>query len=315
MKRFRTGLLATCLLAACLGALPGHAADKPDWAFPVTDKVQPPSSDDGLPKTAPGSDRTYTRAQIDDLMNPPDWYPQDHPAMPNVVAHGGGGLVRACAACHLPTGTGHDESAYIAGLPVNYMMQQMADYKADLRKGSGSMTAIAKGITDDDMRAASAYFAALPTRPWIRVVETATVPKTFVGPGNKRLAHPDGTQEPIGSRIIEIPEDAARVLNRDHRSGFVAYVPVGSIARGEQLAKGNGSTKASCASCHGIDLKGTAEIPGLAGRQATYLVRQLFMIQSGERGGAGAEPMKAIAKDMSLDDMLSLAAYTTSLAP
>ena len=65
-----------------------HAAERPGWAFPVTDKVQPPSTDDGQPKTAPGSDKTYTRKQINDLFNPPDWYPDMHPPMPQVVAHG-----------------------------------------------------------------------------------------------------------------------------------------------------------------------------------------------------------------------------------
>ena len=64
-------------LALLIGLMPvlAYGADRPDWAFPVTDKVQPPSQDDGLPKTAPGSDKSYTRKQIDDLFNPPDWYP------------------------------------------------------------------------------------------------------------------------------------------------------------------------------------------------------------------------------------------------
>ncbi len=154
------------------------AAERPDWAFPVTDKVQPPVQDDGSVKTAPGSDEAYTRKQIDDLFNPPDWYPNMHPPMPQVVAHGNGTTVRACAACHLPTGTGHDESAYLAALPAPYFIRQMADYKSGARKGSGSMTAIAKAICDDDVRAAADYFAGLKPQPWIRVVETDTVPKT-----------------------------------------------------------------------------------------------------------------------------------------
>ena len=40
-------------------------AERPDWAFPVTDKVLPPSKDDGKPKTAPGSTLSLTRDQIE----------------------------------------------------------------------------------------------------------------------------------------------------------------------------------------------------------------------------------------------------------
>ena len=192
-----------------------------------------------------------------------------HPPMPPVVAHGSGTTVRACAACHLPTGTGHDESAYIAGLPAPYLVRQMADYKSGARKGSGMMTAIAKAISDDDVRAAAEYFASLKPRPWIRVVETDTVPKTYVGPGNKRLRLPGGGTEPIGDRIIEIPEDENVVLNRDPRLGFVAFVPKGSIAKGEALVTtgGNGKT-IPCGICHGAALTGLGEVPPIAGRQA-----------------------------------------------
>src|SRR6202042_3267534 len=116
----------------------------------------------------------------------------------------------------------------------------MVDYKSGARKGSGSMTAIAKAISEEDVHAAADYFTSLKPRPWIRVVETDTVPKTYIGQGNKRLAHPDGGTEPIGSRIIEIPEDENIVLNRDPRSGFVAYVPKGSLAKGETLVTTGG---------------------------------------------------------------------------
>src|SRR5262249_43352745 len=89
--------------------------------LPGDRKVLPPSRDDGKPKTAPGSTLALTRAQIDDLFNAPDWFPDMHPPMPQVVAHGNKDKqVRACASCHLPTGTGPDESAYVAGLPVGY---------------------------------------------------------------------------------------------------------------------------------------------------------------------------------------------------
>ena len=307
---------AVCALLIGLVPLIAYAAERPDWAFPVTDKVQPQTiADDGKPKTAPGSDRTYTRKQINDLFNPPDWYPGMHPPMPQVVAHGDAPNVRACAACHLPTGTGHDESAYVAALPVRYAIEQMEDYKSGARKGSGSMTTIAAHITDEEVRAAAEYFAALKPRKWIRVVETDTVPKTYVGPGNKRLRLPGGGTEPIGERIIEIPENEEVVLNRDPRLGFIAFVPSGSIARGEALATSGGGKTLACAICHGPTLQGLGEVPPIAGRQATYIVRQLSMIQDGSRSGPSAALMQQVVKNLTVDDMLALAAYVASREP
>ena len=54
------------VVALLVGLAPvlAYAAERPDWAFPVTDKVQPPVQDDGGVKTAPGSDKAYTRKQM-----------------------------------------------------------------------------------------------------------------------------------------------------------------------------------------------------------------------------------------------------------
>ena len=306
------------ILALALSALPvaALAADRPDWAFPVTEKVQPPSRDDGSPKTAPGSPLSLTRAQIDDLFNPPDWRPDMHPPMPDVVAHGRRPNVRACGSCHLPTGSGHDESASIAGLPVAYFTQQMLDFKSGARKGSGSMTAIGKDITNEEIKSAADYFASVKPRSWVRVVETDTVPKTYVGPGNKRLAYPGGANEPLGQRIIVIPEDENIVLNRDPARGFVAYVPKGALAKGEALAKTGGDGKTvPCAICHGPTLHGLADIPPLAGRTPNHLVRQLFMIQNGDRAGPQSALMAQVVAKLTIEDMLNLAAYAASLEP
>ena len=311
MRKTAVGVFVVASLSFAVGAL---AADRPDWAFPVTDKAPPATlPDDGKPKSAPGSDRSYTRAQIEDLYNPPDWYPGIHPAMPAVVAHGEAPNVRACAACHLPTGTGHTESANVAGMPAAYLLQQMEDYKTGARKGSGSMLAIAKAISDEGNKASAAYFASLKPRVWIRVVEAETVPKTYIAGGNKRVVHPDHIFEPLGARIIELAEDENRLLNRDPGSGFIAFVPKGSVDRGRALAQAGGPQ--ACASCHGENNRGTKDLPGLAGRTPTYLVRQLFMIQNGERAGANVEPMKSIVAKLTTEDMLNMAAYFGSLEP
>ena len=308
---------ALCVLALLLIPAAASAAEKPVWAFPVTDKVQPPAkSEPGKVHTAPGSPLQLTRAQVDDMFNAPNWFPDLYPPMPKIVQFGNKDTqVRACGSCHLPTGTGHDESAYMAGLPVNYFVRQMADWKSGDRKFGGTMVAMAKVITDAEIKESADYFASLKPRSWIRVVETDTVPKNYVGPGNKRLVHPDGGTEPIANRIIEVPEDEEIVLNRDPRSGFVAYVPGGSVAKGKELATTGGGKTVACGICHGPTLQGLGDVPAIAGRHPNYIVRQLWNMQNGDRVGNSAALMRQVVEQLSVDDMLALAAYSASLAP
>ena len=177
------------------------------------------------------------------------------------------------------------------------------------------MLTIAQNITDAETKEAAEYFASLKPSKWVRVVETDTVPKSYVGPGNKRLAHPDGGTEPIGNRIITLPEDEEIVLYRDPRKGFVAYVPKGALAKGAALVAGGDGKTVNCTICHGPDLKGIADIPPLAGRTPTYMVRQMFTIKSGERAGHAAALMKQAVANLTVDDMLNISAYIASLDP
>jgi cytochrome c553 len=295
------------------------AAEKPDWAFPVTEKVQPPPRFEAgrVRPVPPGSTLSITRAKADDMYDIPNWYPNMYPPMPKIVQYGNKDTqVRACGSCHLPTGTGHDESAYMAGLPASYFIRQMADWKSGDRKYSATMVAMAKIITDSEIREAADYFASLKPQPWIRVVETDTVPRSYIGPGNKRLVHPDGDTEPLGNRIIEVPEDEEVVVYRDPTSGFVAYVPKGSIAKGKELAiTGNGGKTIACGICHGRTLQGLGELPAIAGRHPNYIVRQLWNMQNGERVGTSAALMQQVVEKLTNDDMLAIGAYVASLAP
>jgi cytochrome c553 len=122
--------------------------------------------------------------------------------------------------------------------------------------------------------------------------------------------------EPIGQRIIEMPEDLERTELRDATSGFVAYVPPGSLAKGEALvARGAGGRTIACAICHGPELKGLGHVPALAGRSPSYIVRQLWDIKYGLRTGPWAELMKAVVAQLSEEDMVAIAAYTASRMP
>jgi cytochrome c553 len=123
--------------------------------------------------------------------------------------------------------------------------------------------------------------------------------------------------EPIGLRIIETPENVEHTeVLRDPRSGFIAYVPPGSVKKGESLVTtgGNGRT-VQCGLCHGADLKGLGPVPGIAGRSPSYMVRQLYDMQVGARRGVWTDLMKPVVAKLSGEDFVSIAAYLSSRTP
>lgn len=320
-------LAALTIISAFAIAAAVEAAEDgpPPWAYPVNPPAAktaaPPPPPDTAPKRVPGSDVTFTVAQIRNIAGgAPDWHPGDHPPMPGIVAKGRAGGVLPCGYCHLPNGLGRPENAGLAGLPAEYIVQQVRDYRNGLRRSSvaamgppANMLALSKFTNDAEVRIAAEYFAALPRRPWIRVIETATVPKTRVT-GSMFVADGD-EKEPIGQRIIEVPEDLARTELRDARSGFIAYVPPGSIKKGEAYVKTGGGRSAPCTACHGADLRGLGPMPPLAGRSPSYLVRSLYDLKHGARAGAWSPLMKDAVAPLTIEDMLNIAAYAASLAP
>jgi cytochrome c553 len=277
---------------------------------------------DPVKRKMAGRALTFTLAEIRDGFGPADWFPEDHPRMPEIVAHGKRPDVRACSLCHYPNGKGRPENAGVSGLPVSYFIQTMADFKAEARKSADSrkantnlMIAYAKAMTDDEVRAAAEYFAAMKWTPWITVVEAATVPKTRIA-GGMFLKLDGGETEPIGDRIIEVPDDTEGTeVYRNPRSGFTAYVPAGSLKKGEALVTTGGGRTTRCSVCHGADLKGLGPVPGIAGRSPSYTARQLFDTQRGTRKGVWADLMKPVVANLTTDDMLAIAAYTASRTP
>ena len=63
------------------------------------------------------------------------------------------------------------------------------------------------------------------------------VPKTYVAnwfwAGRK-----SAEREPIGGRIIDVPEHLEHFESRDSHATFIAYVPPGSLKRGDILVRG-----------------------------------------------------------------------------
>ena len=330
--RIRLGLMAMVAMALSSAATaqaqaPGSlspsasSASFPAWAYPWAPdfKVAP---DDGVPRHVPDSTQSFTITQERDLFFVPDWHPEDHPQMPDIVAHGRRPDVRACGSCHRAEGTGGPENASLAGLPAAYIVQQIEDYKSGARKFAGPqrspsvlMTAIAKATTTEEAQAAAAYFSSLKPKANIKVIEADTVPVSEIARVFYTVSKTGGT-EPIGERILEMPVNAEQFEHRDTRSQFIAYVPKGSIAKGEALARTGGTSLTTpCATCHGPDLKGIAAVPGIAGRSPSYLVRQLYDFQQHARAGSMGALMAGVVEKLSHDDMISLAAYAASLKP
>ena len=334
------------LFVAGSGSDPGaqsvqHSPDWPDWAYgllsPLSpdDRVAPPCPstarpiecayigdpvpDDGIQRTLPGTDLTFTRNEAYYGYGPADWYPGDHPTMPDVVAHGNEAEgLRACALCHYPNGQGKMENGHVSGLPAAYILQQLEAFEngarrsADPRKANtNEMAMIAARLTDEQKTEVAEYYSSMAYRPMVRVIETDEAPQVRVTSNGLMLPIPDAAPIPLGQRIIEIPEDPEKTeMMRDPRGGFVAYVPVGSLAKGEQLVTTGEGKTIQCGICHGPDQMGLGVVPGIAGRTASYTMRQLWDIKQGTRESALMAPVVA---NLTVDDMLYISAYIASL--
>src|SRR5689334_19175403 len=133
------------------------ASTPPAWAYgfatPLDPNAPPPAQGRGgagggrgpVQQAAPDTARRtlqcsasgFTLAQMRDGFGPADWFPGDHPAMPDVVAHGRrDAMITACSLCHYPNGKGRPENAGVAGLPYEYFVKTMSDFKNDARKSS-----------------------------------------------------------------------------------------------------------------------------------------------------------------------------------
>jgi len=70
-----------------------------------------------------------------------------------------------------------------------------------------------------------------------------------------------------------------------------------------------------CVTCHGLDLMGVADVPPIAGRSPSYIVRQLWDIQQGTRNGTAVQLMKMAIVNLTNEDLVSVAAYVSSRPP
>jgi cytochrome c553 len=239
------------------------------------------------------------------------------------VAHGRAPDVYACGFCHSAGGQGRPENASLAGLPARYIIQQVTDFRSGARHSAWRgpyrppdlMIHLSEHVTSDEVAQAAHYFSQQQLKSHVVVVERARVPRSHVV-GWVYAAIPGAGDEPLGERLLEFAPDITRHEHRDDDMRYVAYVPVGSISRGQSMATtgANGLTVA-CISCHGDKLQGVGLVPRIAGRSPTYLLRQLLAFQTGARAGATGLPMLPVVANLEISNMIDVVAYAASLQP
>lgn len=298
----RSGTLALVALAL-VAAAPTSGLD---WAFPGAGEpeARPPAS---TVYHLPGAARQFTQAELGNRDHAPDWYPAEHPPAPTPVLNHAGG---ACGYCHLPNGAGRSENAQLRGQPVEYIEEQVHAFASGARQSpvpygaTGFMAAAARAVSPEDLRAAALYFASLEPVRHARVIEATTIPRPV--PEGFLYRFDRSAHEPLGNRIIEGPTDFRQHRLRDPHEVTIAYVPVGSIARGAALARHGGAGFPACVTCH------TAHFVGIGGSSPSYIARQLAGFRARTRNDPGAAPMQAVAATLSDDQITDLAAFIGS---
>src|SRR3954449_6931287 len=220
-------LLALAIATATSPMTSAMSADSPPaWAYPDGNPNYKPPVDDGSPVRVPNSTAGYTWTQLRDRFSAPIWHPDDHRPLPDIVAGGHKPDVFACGFCHRADGPGGPENADLAGLPKSYIIQQMADFKTGARGTSVParlppklMIGLSKSISISDTETAAAYFSALQPRKRIKVVESDTAPASHVA-GLVWAAKESDDREPLGPRILEVPDDLTQFESRDSRATF-----------------------------------------------------------------------------------------------
>lgn len=293
-------------------SIPARSGEPPDFTYEVGDPAK---------LSLPDASLSFTESEINNFYGPADWYPDEHPEMPEIIAKGDPDRgIRACAFCHFANGQGKTENAHLSGLPANYFLAQLEAFisgdrfTSDPRKpNTYEMTRMAAMMTEEEKRQAAEYFESIAFQPMVRVVETETAPQVETLPTQLVVPIESAPWVPLGNQIVEVPENPyATEALRDPHTTFISYVPVGSVAKGQTLVETGGGKTIQCAICHGPELRGLGDIPGIAGRTASYNMRQMWDIKRGTR----ASPlMTAVVANLNSEDMLNILAYVASLEP
>jgi cytochrome c553 len=175
------------------------------------------------------------------------------------------------------------------------------------------MARISLALTETEKKQVAEYFSSIRFRSMMRVVESASAPQVRHTLNGLMLPLDDTHPMPLGQRIIEVPEFPELTEKmRYPRGSFIAYVPIGSVAKGEKLVTTGGEKTIPCNTCHGPLLQGLGDVPSIAGRTASYTMRQLWDVKQGTRKSPLMTPVVA---RLNAEDMLNIVAYLATRTP
>ena len=265
----------------------------------------------------PDTDKSFTEYAIHYDYGPADWHLDDHPPMPRSSRRDG----RATSSAHAASATiqtvrGKPENAPVAGLPAAYILQQLQAFRngtrrsADPRKANtNEMIQIARHLTEAEMKEVATYFSSIKWRPWVRVVETDMVPKSKPGMNGLFLPQPGNEMEPLGKRILEVPENPDFTERRAPLARECWRTCLLAASSAARKSRRRAAERLACTLCHGPELQGMGPVPMIVDRQASYISRQRIDYQAGTRQSA---TMKPVVAKLNEDDIIALAAYLGS---
>lgn len=194
------------------------------------------------------------------------------------LSGGDAGARNACFTCHGLDGQGNDAGVpRIAGLGVGYLERQMDFYAAGLRQHP-EMQMIAGRLTQEERKAVSRHYAAMPGYPVI--------------------ARSEATQQSTDAKV------GAAGSRRSARDDVISLYARGAPTRGIP----------ACAACHGAAGNGVgAGNPPLADQPASYLAEQMHQWRLGKRRGDPLNIMLKISQRLTPSEIEALSAYAATL--
>lgn len=114
------------------------------------------------PFRVPHSALVLTRAEMGNAKGAIDWHPEDHPPAPAVVGGPERGEQTPCGECHLLNGAGFPASADLAGLPADYIIEQVVAFRTGQRQSANrgqpntaEMIKVAKAVSPSELQQAA----------------------------------------------------------------------------------------------------------------------------------------------------------------
>ena len=207
-----------------------------------------------------------------------------------LAASGGPNGIAACSGCHGANGEGNAAANFpaLAGQPAAYLERQLRGFAGGARNNP-VMTPIAKAMSADQQRDASAWYAS--------IAPSAQAPTGGAAGG---AGGAGGAAAGQGATAKGAGTNAAL------------------LKRGSELAaRGDESRQVqACANCHGPGGAGEAPTyPSLRAQPAGYFTATMGEWKSGARKTDPSGQMPSIAQRLDQDQVTALAAYFASLAP